>query len=244
MIIVPDIHGRDFWKSISSQHTDEEIVFLGDYTDPYFDEDTRKEDVPGIIQEIIEIKKANPDTVTLLLGNHDCSYLSSEMPRCRFDFKRQEEIRSLFRDNLDLFDIATVREINGTKYIFSHAGIHPSWLELNKTFFSGISKPSEAVPYLNRTLHNPDEEHLLWRVLSYVGSSRGGWESIGSCVWVDIFDWFGYESYVPEDKTEFQVFGHTKLLGEEPLVHDWVADLDCKCLIRLTPEGKFIRDQK
>ena len=34
MIIIPDIHGRDFWKEVTAIE-DEEFVFLGDYVDPY-----------------------------------------------------------------------------------------------------------------------------------------------------------------------------------------------------------------
>jgi len=35
MILVPDIHGRDFWKKIREKATEEKIIFLGDYIDPY-----------------------------------------------------------------------------------------------------------------------------------------------------------------------------------------------------------------
>ena len=37
MILVPDIHGRDFWKVVKS-YKDNTIVFLGDYLDPYINE--------------------------------------------------------------------------------------------------------------------------------------------------------------------------------------------------------------
>ena len=35
MIIIPDIHGRTFWKKAVKGHENDEIVFLGDYNDPY-----------------------------------------------------------------------------------------------------------------------------------------------------------------------------------------------------------------
>ena len=38
MIIIPDIHGRTFWKQAIQGKETEDIVFLGDYLDPYSDE--------------------------------------------------------------------------------------------------------------------------------------------------------------------------------------------------------------
>ena len=36
MIIIPDIHGRTFWKSaVEQKEKDEKIIFLGDYLDHY-----------------------------------------------------------------------------------------------------------------------------------------------------------------------------------------------------------------
>lgn len=38
MIIIPDIHGQDFWKKPLQEHLGKEhILFLGDYLDPYED---------------------------------------------------------------------------------------------------------------------------------------------------------------------------------------------------------------
>lgn len=33
LIVVPDVHGRDFWKTAKDYDCD--VVFLGDYLDPY-----------------------------------------------------------------------------------------------------------------------------------------------------------------------------------------------------------------
>ena len=45
ILILPDIHGRPFWKDAVEKHFDEcdKIVFLGDYLDAYPNEEiTRK----------------------------------------------------------------------------------------------------------------------------------------------------------------------------------------------------------
>lgn len=41
ILVVPDIHGRVFWKEPIKKYLDvvDRIVFLGDYLDPYEDED-------------------------------------------------------------------------------------------------------------------------------------------------------------------------------------------------------------
>lgn len=75
MIIIPDIHGRTFWKYAVKGRETEEIVFLGDYVDPY----TELEGIEpskGLValKEVIEFKKHHPENVTLLLGNHDLCY--------------------------------------------------------------------------------------------------------------------------------------------------------------------------
>jgi len=42
ILIVPDVHGRNFWKPVL-EYTGE-VIFLGDYTDPYPYENLNNED--------------------------------------------------------------------------------------------------------------------------------------------------------------------------------------------------------
>ena len=35
ILIIPDIHGRTFWKECIKCREYDEIIFLGDYLDPY-----------------------------------------------------------------------------------------------------------------------------------------------------------------------------------------------------------------
>ena len=39
LIIIPDVHGRDFWRVAVRDYPDGEFLFLGDYLDPYQHED-------------------------------------------------------------------------------------------------------------------------------------------------------------------------------------------------------------
>ena len=110
ILIVPDVHGRDFWREAIKEDYDK-IVFLGDYLDHYYGESTREHDIETL-KDIIDIKKSNPDKVILLIGNHDCPYIWKEYGEalgsywCRHDYDNHGEISRLFTDNLDLFQIA------------------------------------------------------------------------------------------------------------------------------------------
>ena len=68
MLIVPDVHGRTFWKDVIDSNLP--VVFLGDYTDPYPQEEISKKQTIDNFKEIIEFAKENKNRVTLLLGNH------------------------------------------------------------------------------------------------------------------------------------------------------------------------------
>ena len=88
LLIIPDVHGRTFWKDAVSQYEDkvEKIIFLGDYLDPYPDEGITRKGAIRNFEEIIDYKINNSDKVVLLLGNHDLHYWSKEFhTRSRYD---------------------------------------------------------------------------------------------------------------------------------------------------------------
>lgn len=59
ILIIPDIHGRQFWKNACLNHKDEfeRIVFLGDYVSPYPSEDISNEKAIEIFEEVLKFKK-------------------------------------------------------------------------------------------------------------------------------------------------------------------------------------------
>ena len=75
MIIIPDVHGRTFWKEAVKGRENEEIVFLGDYIDPYGYEGITPEEGIIALEDIIKFKQDHPNNVHLLLGNHDAGYI-------------------------------------------------------------------------------------------------------------------------------------------------------------------------
>lgn len=71
VLVIPDIHGRTFWKEPCSKIDEyEKIIFLGDYLDPYDFENISVEDAIANFEEIIDFAKKNINKVILLLGNH------------------------------------------------------------------------------------------------------------------------------------------------------------------------------
>ena len=155
ILIIPDVHGRTFWKEAinkfpKNEFPNMEIIFLGDYLDPYTGyEDINKEQAYVNFKEIIEVAQ-NDERITLLIGNHDWHYFVY-LDDCRIDKLRERNIEKIFIDNIQLFRLSKTIEINNHKYVFSHAGITYDWLntirdsakyELDQWNFEQLSKDS------------------------------------------------------------------------------------------------------
>ena len=67
-IIIPDVHGRTFWREAVKGRENENIIFLGDYLDPYPSEGITPEKAYRELLDIIDFKKEHIDNVVLLLG--------------------------------------------------------------------------------------------------------------------------------------------------------------------------------
>lgn len=99
VIIIPDVHGRTFWRSALSWVETTPIVFLGDFLDPYRDEGIDSEEAYEQLDEIIDFKKRYPESITLLLGNHDLHYLSDSGGGCRYEGARKYLCRCTYKSN-------------------------------------------------------------------------------------------------------------------------------------------------
>lgn len=219
IIIIPDVHGRTFWKEPVMKYKDDpetHIVFLGDYLDSYDFEHIAVEDVMLNFEDIIYTAR-NSTNITLLIGNHDLHYFPMFLNDwgCRKINKYKNDICYLFEKNIDLFKIAWNIDLDGKKYLFTHAGITPLWWEkisnkeLGKT---SIFKPSykfwnsfekivtpDDIKFAESLELNADSLNQLinYKIgligLSIVGKSRGGYDYTGSCLWADIHDHFDSE---------------------------------------------------
>lgn len=182
ILIIPDVHGRDFWKEPVKQelkNNETSIIFLGDYTDCYPVEwdpnfDYLQHTVDNF-KEIIELKKQNPDRITLLLGNHDCGYaIGDTICSSRMDRLHRSELENLFKENRELFQIAKEHDIAGMHFVFSHAGILKGWVrsvwgeEEDDTDFKVVDR-------LNNAWLVDD-----WSILNYLGDydTYRGWDGL------------------------------------------------------------------
>jgi len=201
VLVVPDVHGREFWRD--AQNYKGKIIFLGDYVDPYPVEGILPEEAYNRFIEIIEFAKSNPNVV-LLVGNHDYQYIHRPEIMSRPDLERYDQLRSLFRDNIKLFHL--YHKINNV--YFAHAAITRDWLD-------SINKQSiEDVDML--------DVNSIWRPSWY----RWGNYQWGSCIWEDLRESLEHQDSLIGD---YQIFGHTALYSE-PTITEKFACLDTQQL--------------
>ena len=221
ILIVPDVHGRTFWhqaKELVDQV--DQIVFLGDYLDPYPHEGISFDEAFEEFNKILEFKKEYPDLVTLLVGNHDMHYIIDEFMNCsRRNMEMHDQLPELYNSNLDLFKLIHTEG----DWMFSHAGVYKNWMDKYELTLDDLNLQT----FLNS--HWPALEDLSWY--------RGGDNSVGSCIWADIRESVNY-GLIPNYK---QVVGHTQL-NEKPYISDKIACLDVRRCFILDTETNEINE--
>ena len=200
ILIIPDVHGRDFWIEPCS-HIDEfdKVIFLGDYHDPYPSEVSQETSRKRLRDQLLPFILEHQDKVVCLFGNHDGNYLVGNMAD-RLDFYHREEVAEYMNKmNIKLIHIEG-------KYLFSHSGVLPKWLENNNLTLKDL----ETLPFNHPALMN-------------VSPIRGGWSEVGGCVWGDVRE-YAVREHLPN---YYQIFGHTQQVENAVITKDW-ADLDCR----------------
>ena len=217
ILVVPDVHGRTFWR-YALEHIDDydKIVFLGDYLDPYYYEGINWETAVEQFKDILKFREDNPDKVILLCGNHDLSYIvNRDLFHSRHNVRESSKVHKLCEEVP--FKIAY--EIDGC--LFTHAGVTREWLKGYELTIENLLK------------FKPAE---ITMELSVVGRQRGGWEKTGSCMWCDI------NEFIEGDHNlgYFQIFGHTQLLGGIIRPKEFAA-IDCHKCFELNTETKELK---
>lgn len=245
-IIIPDVHGRSFWKdAIPYVKGGTPCIFLGDYIDPYEFENISSLDSYNNLHEILAFAREYRDRVTLLLGNHDLSYLGDPMGiwsvfANRFCYEYADIISEDLNDNIDLLSLCTSRVIGSKQFLFSHAGIHPVWLAWcnlldDDALAQDASRLAERINSLFRQSFYAGERTAFMEALAMVSSFRGGDAPIGSMVWADA------DEFADVNRTYTQIFGHTMQLDDSgnsaPLRIGNNICVDCQCCFYLDHEG-------
>lgn len=236
MIIIPDVHGRTFWrKPVEECLGKEHILFLGDYLDPYGYEGISAQDSTSRFEEIIALKKEHPEEMTLLLGNHDLHYVDYELLGGRYDYVLGATNKRLIIDNASLFAISHIEAIDDKKFLFTHAGLRRGWVKNHREIFGDMGTAEVALA-LNMMWSEAIHRPILFSILEDVPFSRMGNSRFGSPVWSDVYD-------MDIDLTEFpgwyQIFGHTQQ-ESNPVIGKYYACLDCRRAFRLTDTGDIV----
>ena len=188
------------------------VIFLGDYVDPYPNENITWDDTYRELNDIIQFAKMEPDRVTLLLGNHVMHYIGLSSDYARFDFKHAQDIYNIINENKELFQHA----LKWDNTLFTHAGVTESWL--NNSGFT--SDPNLIAVELNKDIiftdkfikdpNNPRYYELgsLDDSRGWIGCCRGGDHYFGSPNWADIREIYN-DSAFKDDL--IQIFGHSQL---------------------------------
>lgn len=230
-IIVPDIHGRPFWKEIFDY--DAEVVFLGDYLDPYSSEGLYPWDALDNFTQIIAYAKSNPK-VHLLLGNHDLCYsIGRHICNSRCDYENYDTLQGMFRENAELFQLAFDYSVNGKRFFISHAGISFGWYSQHRDIFPYSYEETLRADYIN-VLYR---DGALDGILGEISAERGGRCTYGSMVWADIHE---MADPIHKSLTDIiQIVGHTQmasgLLNLEAECH--LYDVDARRCVCIDEEG-------
>lgn len=219
ILIVPDVHGRAFWhRAMELVDQVDQIVFLGDYLDPYSHEGISFDLALEEFNKILEFKKEYPDLITLLVGNHDMHYIIKDFMDCsRRNTDMLDQLHKLYNSNLDLFNLIHIED----DWLFSHAGVYKGWMDKYEFTLEDLNLKTFLGSH--------------WPALEDLSMYRGGYNFVGSCVWADIRESVKNELF-PGYK---QVVGHTQL-NDKPIITDSIICVDVRrCFILDTITGKI-----
>lgn len=186
ILILPDVHNRwELAEKIIAHVKPDQTIFLGDYFDDFGDD-------PHSIAETADWfhHSVNQPNRIHLCGNHDIHYW----------FKDNRGVRCSGYDqfkSIAINDIVTKKDweklvfyhVLDGKFLLSHAGVHPTWMDQGKRNMTEISEYSltQVVDKLKRD--SLDCKRKLakgdchWFVIS--GFARGSSPYYGGLLWCD-----------------------------------------------------------
>lgn len=204
ILILSDLHNRiDRADKIIKTVGADKIIFLGDYWDSWGDSHV------DAYKTALWLKKslAQPNRVHCI-ANHDCAYMFPNNLYTSCSGHQQDK-------QLAVDSIMTYQDWDKLKFfhveqgwLFSHAGVHPSFLPKEVKTLEQIEKfLTDETPKALKALRTK-ESH--WMFLA--GRSRGGMAKHGGITWLDA------DEFEPISGLK-TVQGHTPM--KEPL---WVGD--------------------
>lgn len=184
-IFVGDIHGK--YEVVSKAlDMDGHKVFVGDFLDSY---DRNTDDMEKCLTLVIEALEK--DDCTVILGNHELSYMDHQRWGCSGFSVETAEMFSHYKGKLVM--MAVPFYIPTEDFLVTHAGLdNYYWTNYG---FTLENLPERLDGFLSNTNHD----------LYGVGRCRGGSKNVGGIFWNDFL-----REHTPVPELH-QVFGHTRV---------------------------------
>lgn len=215
ILVIPDIHGRDFWKGIDPTKY-YKVIFLGDYLDSYnLSSQVQKDN----LYKIYELWKKHKNVICLI-GNHELSYLIPNYRCSGYDpANNVPEVLAIIRQFKVAYQISN--------YLFTHAGVSKEWLEkateVNEQgrYFEVIRGNEKTINYLSdrvdyflETMYE-EKYHELFRIDGLRLWGGRGRKVHGGPLWLDKIHL--ENSILPN---YHQIVGHTRIDSVERIGDD------------------------
>lgn len=190
LLVVPDVHGRGFWRKV--KNWEGEVIFLGDYNDPYPHEGIYPDEALDVFKEILEWARPMRDRVHLLYGNHDWHYVHPGFDASRKCRGLWDSLHEVYEKNSDLFSRYWFED----GVLFTHAGLGMNWLDGETDWRESLEKAT------------PTE-------FFECGPERWGPAPASGPLWLDYHElqglrWHNEDRIFTDGEVKFQIFGHTQ----------------------------------
>lgn len=175
VLFVGDIHNHlymiDDIKRLDKEYNFDKVICMGDYVDDW---GTDNHNSLETLNAIFEFKKKNTDRVTLLMGNHELSYLG--YPCSGHHFELEEVMTQKLKENINLLNFHAKVKLGDREFVCSHSGF------TNDYICQVIDSYGEWEDVLDR-FEKDKLAHLPY--LGYCSYYRGGRDTCSSFIWAD-----------------------------------------------------------
>ena len=199
-IVIPDLHGKSFWKLITHLEKSDRVVFLGDYFDCY-DIFSTAEQIYNF-KEILDYKKSGQAEVIILIGNHDHHYFPEigNTGTSGYQPVGKYEIEYVINENREDLQMAYQMD----KYLFTHAGV--SEVFMNNIFGKQGWNIENIAEELNELFkHKP-------HAFTFSGRDSYGYDIGQTPIWIRPSSLMKANKTSDIKKKYIQIVGHTGVL--------------------------------
>lgn len=195
-LFVGDVHNHkyifDDVKRLDDKYKFDRIIFLGDYVDDW---NTDNHQSLETLDVVFGMKSKEPEKYTLLIGNHELSYLGFSCSGHQFEL--EDVMKMKLTENIDKLDFYTTVQCGQNEYVCTHAGLNNGYIN---EVLNGDKWKETIDEWSKDKLSNLE-------MLSICGYIRGGNADYSSFVWCDRREhaYFAYQDKI----IPYQIVGHT-----------------------------------